>query len=145
MDFQKIKKPAIWIAGSFITGLFLFYLLFLNHVTVNELGIAYNSSSGTMTAQEHPGWYLTSPLTRVAYLDLKPMRVDITSTAKVINARIVVFQKNYWRDYVALQGFGYDLSTTQESTMLGYAFSGKEWPFLKITEELSQTTVSNGQ
>lgn len=141
---NKITKIIAWTGASLVVGFFLFYFLFLNHVSVNELGVAYNASNGNMVAQEHPGWYLTSPLTRVAYLNLLPERVEIPSSAKVINAKMVRFKKEGWREYVEIQGFGYDLNTTQSSAMLGYAFSGKDWPFLEITEELAVATTTTG-
>lgn len=113
----------------------LFWLFCLNHVGVTDIGVSYNSLSGELKVQPHPGWYFTSPFVRVAHLDTLPVRVTIPSEARVINQRIVRFKAEGALEFIKLQGFSLNLSTAQENIMMGYAFSGKTYPFLEILEE----------
>lgn len=116
-----------------------FWLLCLNHVSVTNIGVAYNSLNGDIHVQPHPGWYVTSPFVRVAHLSTLPMRVQIPSDAKIINQRMVRFRAEGAIDFVKLQGFSWELSAKQENIMLGYAFAGKEYSFLEILEEPSKS------
>lgn len=137
MKVTEYKKSIIF--GFVFCFLFfssmLFLILFLNHVDVNQIGVAYNPISGQYYSQKTPGWYITNPMVRVAYIDTLPIRVTIPSDAKVINTRLVRFKIEGLDEYIKLQGFGYELTTSLENVLMGYAFSGKEYPFLEIMEE----------
>jgi hypothetical protein len=113
----------------------VFWLFCLNHVNVTDIGITYNSITGEIGVQEHPGWYATSPFTRVAHMSLLPMRITIPSQARIINQKMVRFRKEGAIEFVKLQGFSMMLNSEQENIMLGYAFSGQKFPFLEILEE----------
>ncbi len=117
------------------TLVFTYYLAFLNHTDINEIGVAYDSMSGQITVQDKPGWYTTSPMVRVAYLSTLPMAVEIPSEAAVITKKIVRFKKEGLDDFIRLQGFGYSMSSSLANTLLGYAYSGREWPFLEVMQE----------
>ena len=112
-----------------------FYIMCLNHVEVNELGVVYDSLNGEITTQDHPGWYFTGPFKKIAHLDLLPQTVHIPTDAKVINTKIVRFKPEGIKQYIELHGFGYDLGQSLNSRLMGYAFSGKEWPFLEVCQE----------
>jgi hypothetical protein len=112
-----------------------FYFAFLNHVSVNEVGIAYNSISGEIKEQRHPGFYVTSPATIVGYLSTLPTKVTIPSDAKIINSKIVKFNPDYLNEFIKDQGFKWGLSNSQESIFLGFAYSGKKYPWLEIVQE----------
>jgi hypothetical protein len=122
------------IAGV-VLGLFLFWLLCLNHVGVTNVGIAYNSINGTLLVQNRPGWYVTSPFVSVAHMSTLPMRVTIPSEARIINSKIVKFKPEGAVDFIKMQGFSVQLSSEQENIMMGYAFSGQTFSFLEIVEE----------
>lgn len=130
----KQKILAI-VGGSIIVGSFLFYLLFLNHVSVNEIGVAYNPVNGSVTKQEHAGWYFTNPLVRVSYLSTLPIKVTIPSQARVIVQKLVRFKPAGLNEYIELQGFSYGLNSDQENVLLGYAFSGQDYSFMEILQE----------
>ena len=118
-----------------ILGVLLFYVGWLNHVSINEIGIAYDSKDGEVWTQNDPGWYLTNPLVLVTYIPTLPFRVTIPSTARVINAKIVRFNVDGVSDYIRLQGWEYQMRSDMESAFLGYAFSGQHFPFLIIVQE----------
>lgn len=122
--------------GSLLVLMFLYYLLFLNHVSINEVGVAYNSMNGQITVQDQPGWYTTSPLTFVTTFSTLPMKVTIPSNANVINTKVVRFKPEGVQEYIRMQGFSWKLSESSlENILLGYAYSGKSYPFLEIVQE----------
>lgn len=121
----------------------LFWMLFLNHVDINEIGVAYNSWNGEVTVQDEPGWYITNPLTLVASISTLPRKVDIPSNAVVVNAKVVRFKKEGVQEYIRLQGFQWFLSDKAlDNILMGYAFSGKDFPFLEIIQESGPENLS---
>lgn len=118
-----------------VFGLFMFYLMCMNHVHINEIGVAYNSYDGKVTVQGNPGWYVTSPLVQVVNLNTLPHQVTIPSGAVVINTKIVRFKPEGVEEFIRLQGFSYSLAQSLDNILMGYAFSGKPYPFLEIMQE----------
>lgn len=131
---EKQWKMAIAAAVSFGCVL-LFYLLCWNHVHINEIGVAYNSVNGKVTIQDNPGWYFTSPFVQVVNISTMAHQVSIPSGAVVINTKIVRFKKEGVEEFIRLQGFSYSLNQSLDGILMGYAFSGKEYPFLEVMQE----------
>lgn len=129
--------------GSLIFLFFWYWILFLNHTDINEIGIEYNSMNGKVSVQSEPGWYLTSPLTRVAYISTLPMKVTIPSEARVIMTKIVRFKPEGVKEYIRLQGFSYQLNPSLSNTLMGYAFSNGTYPFLEIMQESNEESVDS--
>lgn len=119
---------AIISAGIIFLSSFLGYLLFLNHVDINEIGIAYDSRTGHLSKQE-AGWHVTPPYVRVTYVSTIPFRVDLQTQSRFILPKLVQFQPEYFEDYAKTEGFHYTMGSPYE--FVEYAFSGKEWTFLK--------------
>ena len=136
----------LWKAGIAIcVGIFLlllFYSLFLNHVDINEIGIAYNSIGGKVWIQDRPGWYLTSPFVEVATVTTLPLKVTIPSEAKVINTKIVRFNPAGVDEFIRMQGFSYFTNQGIENILMGYAFSGEKYSFLEVMQENGQERVN---
>jgi hypothetical protein len=122
------------VLGLALVGGFGFYIFCLNHVDLNEIGIAYNSADGQMKIQA-TGWHITSPMVRVTYLPTVPIQVDTVHSSKVITAKMVCLNTNGVHELIRLQGFSYSLGTGFNSIMKGYAFSGNKYPFLDILQE----------
>lgn len=124
-------------AGVIAVLLFAFYIFCLNHVEINEIGVAYNSIGGNVWVQDHPGWYVTSPMVKVTCITTLPMKVTIPSDARVINTKIVRFRPEGIDDFIRLQGFSYSYGENGgiENTLMGYAFSGKQFSFLEIVQD----------
>ncbi len=144
-----MKKFAIFgavISGLAFTGAFLFYCLCLNHVEMNEVGIAYNSIGGKTWIQDRPGWYRTSPFVKATTISTLPFRVEITSTAVVINAKIVRFRPTQEGidTFIRLQGFKYFTNTDVQAIMIGYAFAPhpETYPFLEIGQQANTETMT---
>ena len=134
---MKIPTPWKWgiALGSPIVFLIGFHILCLNHVHINEVGVAYNSWTGKVSVQENPGWYVTTPMVSVVCLSTAAHQVSIPSGAVVINTKIVRFKKEGVEEFIRLQGFSYSLHDSFDSILMGYAFSGKEYPFLEVMQE----------
>ena len=120
---------------------FFFWVFFLNHVSVNHIGIAYDSMGGKVTIQKTPGWYVTSPFTKATYIRTTPITVTIPSGAKIIISKVVRFKPEGVESYIRLQGFGYGMDSNLENVLLGYAFSGKKYSFLEIMQEATPENV----
>ncbi len=122
---------------AFAVGLFLFYCLCLNHVSINEVGIAYDSRDGTVAIQ-HPGWHRTHPLVRATYINTQPFRVDLSMGSqretRVLNVKLARFVPEYAKEFVAIEGFHYYGGTSNAYMFAPYAFSGKTYPFLEILD-----------
>lgn len=114
--------------------LFFFWIFCLNYLGVGAIGIARNSLTGQMHLQDLPGWYLTSPFVKVAKLSTLPMVADLPSEAKVVNRKLVRFDKKGWKQFVEMQGFYY-YGGSLNNILRGYAFSG-DWLFLEILQEV---------
>jgi hypothetical protein len=121
--------------GCVFFFLFLTWLFCLNHISVNTIGVVYNSLNGEVNIQERPGWYVTSPLVRVVQISTVPMLVHIPSDAKVITQKLVRFKPEGTMAFIEMQGFSYSLGSQLENILLGYAFSGKPFTFLEILQE----------
>lgn len=112
---------------------FLGWLLFLNHVDINEIGVAYDSRNGTITKQS-PGWHVTPPWVRATTISLIPLRVELSVNSRFVLPKIVQFQPEHLEEFVKTEGFKYYGLNGIEYTFAQYAFSGKEWSFLKEIE-----------
>ncbi len=130
-----MKKSVIITLSIMVGAIIIFYFSCINHVSLNEVGIEYNGMSGVVTYQKHPGIYLTSPVTLVAYLSTLPERVTIVSDARIINSKIVKLNPEHIAEFLKDQGFSWGLSTKQENIFLGYAYSGKSYPWLEFVQE----------
>lgn len=117
----------IWIAGIVLT--FLFYLLCLNHVSYNEIGIAYNSLNGEISKQS-VGWHFTPPWVRATTILIIPVRIELFGhNNKFVLPKIVKFKEEYYKEFIKINGFSYIDST--ERVLNQYVFSGKKWIFLE--------------
>ncbi len=123
----------IVIGGLLVLAFFFVYLPFMNHTSVNQIGVCYDSGTGKIWNQDVPGWYWTNPLVRVAYIPTLPLRVTVTSEARVIVSKMVRFKPAGLDEFIRLQGFSY--YTNIENIFLGYAYSGKEYSFLEVIQE----------
>jgi hypothetical protein len=133
----------------FISAIMIFYFLFVNYTEPTELGIARNKISGEMWIQENGGWHLSAPWVFVANVDLRPIRVAVLSSGHAYCAKLVQFDKNHWKEFIAVEGFRYywwsnrisfNLGYEEEyrgmkDLMRGYAFSVQKFPFINILTE----------
>lgn len=126
----------------------LFYFVFLNRIEPAWVGIAKNYVSGEMWLQG-PGWHLTAPWTLVARVDARPVRVCVPTAGRGFSAKLIQLEPSAWREFIATEGFRYywwanrlsfNFGNEEEyrgmrNILLGYAYSPKRYPFIKILEE----------
>jgi len=140
---KTIWKLLITIGSIGFIGAFFFWIFFLNHTTINEIGIQYNSMNGEITTQLEPGWYITNPMTKVAYVSTLPIKITIPSEAKVIVSKIVAFNPSGVKEFIRMQGFSYHINSSLHNVLLGYAFSGSEFEFLDIMQETTEENTKD--
>lgn len=113
----------------------LAYFLFLNHVDVNEIAIAYDSRTGNVWVQDTPGWYRTDPFTKVICISTAPALVTLPANgAKVITQYVIQFNPAGAKDYAKLQGYSYIYGSNVDGILMGYLMSGKDYPFLTVLD-----------
>lgn len=144
-----INKKRIAVIISFFLLILLFYIGFVNHTEPTEIGIARNIISGKMWVQEKGGIHITLPWVLVARVDIRPVRVAVTSAGRGYSAKLVQFNPQYWQRFVEVEGWRYywwanrlsfNLGYSEEyrgirDIMRGYAYSAKQYPFLELLKE----------
>ncbi len=144
-----LSRPWVKRCTFSFLAIMMFYLLFLNYTEPTELGIARNKITGETWIQETGGWKITKPWVLVSVIDLRPIRVAVHSSGHGYCAKLVQFDKNYWKEFIATEGFryywwgnrfsfnsGYDEEYRgMKDLMRGYAFSSKKYSFIKILTE----------
>lgn len=144
-------KTKIWTIrlGGGLVAILLFYLGFLNYTEPTEIGLARNFISGDMWIQEKGGWHVTPPWVRVARIDIRPIRVSVSTAGRGYSAKLVQFKPEEWKAFVEIEGFryywwanrisfnlGYDEEYRGMKDILrGYAYSVKSRPFIEILQE----------
>ena len=126
-----MKQLTKEITGILVALIVLFYVFFLNHVSLNEVGVFYNSINGKIEIQTQPGWRMTDPWVREINIFTLPIRVELPVFSKTINVKLVRIKPDYVMDLIKHQGFGYGLSLNFNNIIVGYAFLGQNWKFLE--------------
>lgn len=145
---MKILTVYKWLAAIVILVL-AFYFGFVNFTEPTTIGIARNKLTGEMWLQDEGGFHLTLPWVLVARVDLRPMRVAVSSAGRGYSAKLIQFDKQGWKEFVKVEGWryywwanrfsfnsGYDEEYRgMRDIMRGYAYSAKRYPFIKTIEE----------
>lgn len=129
--------------------LILFYLLTVNYIEPNEVGITRNLFTGELVLQDRAGFYFTAPYVIETTIDTRPARVCFTSASRGRNCKLVQFNPEFYREFVEIEGFyyywwanrisfnfGYDEEYRGMRDLLrGHTFGVVRYPFIKeITE-----------
>lgn len=121
---------------------------FTSYIEPTEIGIARNLFTGEMWMYEG-GWRVVPIWVWVAHIDTRPVRVVVSTTAHAYSAKLVQFEPKGWRTFVDREGWrlywwdnrlsfnwGFQEECRgMENILRGYAYSEREYPFLKIVEE----------
>ena len=131
--FNIFSRTTNIILGGF-AALFIFWVVFLNHVDINEVGIAYNSRTGEIHKQE-VGWHVTPPWVKTSTLPTIPIRVEIfagtTRESRFILPKLVIFKPEHLEEFIKIEGFRWYGMYSVEQIFAQYVFSGKKWSFLE--------------
>lgn len=126
----------------------ILYFAFLNRVNPNEVGLARNHITGETWAQE-AGWHVTAPWTWIATVNTNPIRVSVPTTGRGYSSKLVQFVPEHHDEFLELEGwrwywwdnrFSFNFGHEDEyrgfrNLMLGYAYSAKKYPFIKVLAE----------
>ncbi|MDD5251471.1 MAG: hypothetical protein PHT12_02450 [Patescibacteria group bacterium] len=140
---SKGLKLLLGSVTALLLGLCSFWVGWLNHTNINQIGVAYNSFGGNVWIQDRPGWYITPPTVKVAYISTLPIKVTVPSNAVVIITKVVRFRPEGVDAFIRQQGFSYFSSSELENILMGYAFSGGTYPFLEIVQDTGQEKVND--
>jgi hypothetical protein len=124
-----------------------FRVLFLNYIDNYEFGYMFDAQSGSLYALVDPdgepkqGYIYSLPFVQSVHtIDTRPMQVCINANSRVLNCKLVQFDPNGFRTFLAWHGRGnYGANEGNlKDIMLSYAYdpSKQEYPFLKILKEL---------
>ena len=148
-----VRKSLFALAGLVVLGLIaliVFRVGWVTYVDNYELGYKFDSRSGKITVLDHTGYVVAAPfLVQVHTIDLRPMQVCINANARVLNCKLVQFNKDgielflSWHgrnDYSvgSVDNQGHHYGGNLDAILMSYAFdgSGKSYPFLTVLREL---------
>lgn len=146
-----MKRAFGGIAAFVLVVFALIYLPFFHYTEPTQVGIVRNLVTGDLKL-DTPGWNVTAPWVSAAKIDTRPMRVCITSAGRGFNCRLVEFQPEAYREFVATEGFyyywwanrisfnfGYDDEYRGVKDLLrGYAYSVKQYPFVRTVRQYNE-------
>lgn len=138
-----------------VVGAFFFWVFCLTFVNSYELGYAFNYRTGQLSILPRTGLVMTSPLTIVHTVDLRPVQVCITGgsdgdndtsgiNSRVLNCKLVRFNRAGLTEFLSLHGRNNYDQKELRSYLRIYAYdeSGRHYPFLTILQELGSTHPS---
>jgi len=131
------------IAATALGCLFLFWLMCVHFTPVGTASIQRNHRDGSILLDK-PGLHLTPPWIQAAQVELRPMRVCITSAGKGYNCKLVQFDPDQYEQFVQVEGFRYYWLANRisfnwghdktyrgfEDIMRGHAFGAESYDFL---------------
>jgi hypothetical protein len=140
----------------FCTVLFflvIFYVPFVHYTDTYETAIMHNKITGEIIIDEEAGFNITPFWVFVSSVDMRPQRVCVTTTAKIVNCKLAKFVSKNLKELVSREGFhyywlsnrfsfnlGYDTEYRGMVDLLrGYAFSGGNYSFIKVVDEVDES------
>lgn len=145
-NWVKIGATTIALVSISMIG---FYCLCVKFVDSHELGYKFNARTGEVEVLKESGYIVALPLVvRIHTIDMRPMQVCINANSRVLNCKLVQFNKEGLLTFLAWHGRkdyeGPSASSNQSSTsdlseiLKSYAYegTGKSYPFLTILREL---------
>lgn len=144
-----MKRLSI-ISTVLISLLLTFYLACVHYTDIHQAAIVWDRFSGQMNIDTVPGFNISAPWTKVVKVETRPQRVCVTSATKSFNCKLVKFVPGMYKELLRVEGLHYYWLYNRISfnggyseeyrgvrdLLRGYAFSGKQYPFISILEEL---------
>lgn len=126
---------------------FSFYFLCFNYTDTHEVSISRNFVTGEIWIDSVPGFCVTSPFTQVSNIDTRPIRVNVPSSSRNFNGRLIEFNSKEWRTLIEYEGFHYywwnnrisfnsghnDEYRGIKDILIGYAYDQHPPKFIKVT------------
>lgn len=151
MMTPKQSNKVTWFLVTPVTVLILTYFAFFNHIEPNQVGLARNHISGQTWLQK-AGWHITAPWTWVAVVNTNPIRVGVPTAGRGYSSKLVQFVPEYYDEFLEQEGWrwywwdnriSFNFGNYEEyrgfrNTILGYAYSKTEYPFIRIIAEYEE-------
>lgn len=151
MNSNNIRSLITSIAEILFAAFFLIYLLMFHYTEPSQIGIMRDTISGEI-ARDTPGWNISKPWVRVAKIDIRPMRVCVTTSGRGFNCKLIQFEPSQYRTFVSIEGFHYywwanrisfnmgynDEYRGMKDLLRGYAYSAKHYPFVTVLKDFQE-------
>ena len=146
----KVAKGFKWVKRFCIAVLIWLVLwgTLVTHIEPTEAGIGINWFNGNLRLLDRAGWHLTPPWVWVTKVQTTPMRVSVSTASRGYSSKLVQFQKEYYKEFIATEGWyfywwynrlSFNIGYTHDEEYRGfrdimraYAYSAKRYPFIKI-------------
>ncbi|MBI2023078.1 hypothetical protein HYT01_00755 [Candidatus Giovannonibacteria bacterium] len=130
----------------------IFYLACVHYLEPNQVGIVRNRFTGEVRLDDQASFDITPPWIAVSRIDIRPMRVCITSASRGFNCKLIQFAPAHFKEFVLVQGFHYywwanrisfNFGYNEEyrgmkDLLRGYAYGTKQYPFVKILRDYKE-------
>lgn len=135
------------LAGGALAFLIAMFLAVVHYTEAGEAAVMRNLVTGRVSI-DHPGWNISPPWVQASHVDLRPMRVCITSAGRGYACKLVQFQSDAFDEFVRVEGFRYwwwanrisfNLGYDEEyrgfrDIMRGHAFGAEPYPFVTVLD-----------
>jgi hypothetical protein len=114
----------------------LFYVFFVTEIEQHEVGYKWDRRTGEISILPRSGYFIAIPwLVQIHGIDTRPTQVCINANNRVLNCKLVEFNKAGLTQFIAWHGLQ---SGTVSEILKSYAYDGqnKSYPFLTIKTEL---------
>jgi len=132
-------KIGIAIGSLIILGL-LGLAMTADFIDNYEVGYKFDLRTGKTELIEREGLILTPPfLVKVHTIDLRPMQVCINANSRVLNCKLVQFDKEALETFIEWHGRATYDKYALKNILMSYAYdeTNSNYPFLKIIKELN--------
>lgn len=148
-----MKRKRLIFALCLLAFLITCYCLFVHYQEVYEVAIMWDKIEGKYWLEAKAGFHLSSPWVSAAKIDTRPIRVTIESASRSFNKKLVRFNPEYYREFVALEGtryywwsnrisfnFGYDEEHRGMKDILrGYAYGLQPYSFIEVVRDFKES------
>ena len=132
--------------GTILLVPIIFYMSCVHIVNAHEAVIGRNLITGQNFIDTVSGIKFSAPWTLVNNMDLRPMKVCVSSSASNFNCKLVSFNPKGWEKFIELEGFtyywwanrlSYNIGHEQEyrgliDILKGYSYDEKSREFITI-------------
>lgn len=145
---ENNSRPFNWTGLGYVLGAIvavlvvlavLFRMTFVNFIDNYQIGYKFDTRDGKITILSETGYVVNPPyLVKVHTVDLRPMQVCINANQRVLNCKLVQFNKEGLDLFLSWHGRTDYEGNNLNEILKSYAYdgSGKNYPFLTIIREL---------
>lgn len=125
--------------------IYTFYFLCFSYLDMHHVSINRNLLTGELMVDTVPGFEFSAPWVQVSRIDSRPMAINVPSSARTLNRKLVQFVPAHWKEFIALEGYEYwwwrnrwsfnsghdDSNRGIKDIFTGYAYGTRRHPFIK--------------